>query len=73
MQDVAGFEHLVYTGQVRSLTCATKTNILASRVLHPEDEGALIRRGFNVCKCSPKVISWYWGGHRLLVALSVWD
>ena len=60
------------TGQVRLLTCATKTNILTFRVLHPEDKGALIRRGFDICKGSPKVISWYWRGHRLLlVALSV--
>ena len=34
MQHVAWFEHLVYTGQVRSLTCATKTNAMASQVLH---------------------------------------
>ena len=72
MQHVTLFEHLIYIGQVTSLTCATKTNILASRVLHPEDKGALIRRGFDICKCSPKVISWYWRGHGLLlVALSV--
>ena len=39
MQHVACFEHLVYTGKFRSLTCATKNNIFASWILHPEDKG----------------------------------